>query len=98
MTEVIITQILVMDQVLLPILIGAAGGGIRIILDVIKRKQIGYKTTPQAFLIFLFIYLIIGALSGLLLNSSKIMSLLGGYMAGDLMQIYQKSFMKRKVK
>ena len=79
--------------------IGAAGGAVRIIISAIKRKQIGMGISRNAFAVFLFIYLIMGALSGLLLGGSgKAMSFLGGYAAVDLMDVYHKSFKKKKIK
>jgi len=92
MTEIILNSILI------ALALGAAGGGVRIIISSIKRRQVGKEVSKNAFFIQLMIYLVIGALSGLLLNSSKVMSLLGGYMAVDLMDVYHKSFNKRKIK
>jgi len=92
MTEIILSAIL------MALGIGMAGGALRIIISSIKRRQIGRKISKNTFLISLGIYLIIGALSGFLLNSSKVMSFLGGYMAVDLMDVYRNNFNKRKVK
>ena len=92
MTEIILSAIL------MALAIGTAGGALRIIISSIKRRQIGKQISKKTFLINLGIYLVIGALSGLLLNSSKVMSFLGGYMAVDLMDVYHKSFNKKKVK
>ncbi|MFH1358933.1 MAG: hypothetical protein ABIH37_03540 [archaeon] len=90
---------LILTQILLSVGVGAAGGAVRIIVSSLRRKQLNLGISWNSFLTLLIIYLVIGALSGLLLgDAGKVMSFLGGYAAVDLMDVYHKTFVKKKVK
>jgi len=92
MTEILITPILT------SIGLGALGGTLRIIIMANKMKTFEQPISKKAFFVHVPLFIIIGSLSGLFLGPGKAMSLLGGYMGVDLMEVFSKSFNKKKVK
>ncbi len=91
MTEILLTPILISTG------LGALGGILRILILVNKMKTFNQPISKKAFFVYIFIFLVIGSLSGLFLGPGKAMSLLGGYMGVDLMGVFSKSFNKKKV-
>ena len=77
--------------------LGVLGALVRAVFVGVKSWSIG-KFSWGGYRFYIWIVLITGVLSGIVLSYSKALGFLGGYAGVDLMDVYYKKFMGSKVK
>jgi len=80
------------------ILFGLIGALVRVLVSLLKTYSNEKKVFLNVFVLYALTAVLVGAVSGMLLGFDKPLALLGGYAGLDLIDGYQKMFIKRKMK
>ena len=80
------------------IIFGFIGAFVRVLVSLLKTYSNEKKIFLNIFMLYALTALLVGVVSGILLGFDKPLALLGGYAGLDLIDGYQKMFLKRKMK
>ncbi|MCF7910556.1 hypothetical protein K9L16_02685 [Candidatus Pacearchaeota archaeon] len=89
-------QILI-DTVILPGALGAAGGATRAVVGLLKAMALRRKILWSYWLITVVVAMLIGMFVGMIFNFDYRLSLLAGYAGTDILESIYKSFKVEKV-
>lgn len=87
----------VMSSLILPGLLGAAGGLTRGVVGLLKAMALRREILWGYWIITVFVALLIGMFVGLIFNFDYRLSLLAGYAGTDILESIYKSFKVEKV-
>ena len=91
------TEATLIQQLILPAVLGLVGGAVRGIVGLMKALSLRRKILWTYYLITLLIAMIIGMFVGLIFNFDYRLSLLAGYAGTDILEGIYKSFKVEKV-
>ncbi|PIN88480.1 hypothetical protein COU61_04760 [Candidatus Pacearchaeota archaeon CG10_big_fil_rev_8_21_14_0_10_35_13] len=87
----------IINQIILPILLGALGGVTRGLVGLLKALSLRRKIMWGYYAVTVMTAAIIGAFTGLVFNYDYRLSLLAGYAGTDIIESIYKSFKVEKV-
>lgn len=87
---------ILMSSLLLPALMGLAGGATRGVIGLLKALSLRRKILWTYYLITLIVAMIIGMFTGIIFNYDYRLSLLAGYAGTDIIEGIYKSFKVEK--